>query len=314
VNPTLPDFKPSRFLHPRHWPTWLMLGLMWLAAQLPYRAQLALGSALGMLMYALARRRRQITQINIDVAFPHYNAAQRHQLLLQSLRNSAISLMEIGLSWWGDEKRLNNLLHLEGLEHIQAALQQGKGVILLGGHFTSLIIAGRLLALRLPFNILIKQARNPLFEAVMHYYRSRQYHGVIDLADMRRLIKALHNNEVCWYAPDQDLGREKSVFAPFMGVQTATLKSTAKLAKATGATVVYIDYERLPGSQGYRLKIHPPLEDFPGGDDVEDARRVNALIEQHVHQVPDQYFWVHRRFKTRPPGEAEFYQKNGRPL
>lgn len=286
---------------------------MWLLAQCPFRWQLGVGSVLGRSMYLFAARRRHIAETNIALAFPDLSSTQLHAMVKKNFRSTGVSFIEIGLSWWGSERRLGPLLHIEGLEHIHTALKQNKGVMLLGGHFTCLIIAGRLLTLKLPFNILIKKSRNPLFEAVMHYHRSRQYQGVIYITDMRAMLKAFRNNQVCWYAPDQDLGREKSVFAPFMGVQTATLKSTAKLAKMTGAPVLYIDYERLPAAQGYKLTVHPPLRDFPSGDDVQDARRVNEVIEQLVHKVPDQYLWIHRRFKTRPQGEAELYGKKGKP-
>ena len=121
----------------------------------------------------------------------------------------------------------------------------------------------------------------------MIYYRSRQYQGLIDTTDLRSLVKALRNNQVVWYAPDQDFGNRQSVFAQFMGINTVTLTTTARLAKTTGASVVYIDYTRLPDAQGYQLTLHPPLQDFPGGDDVKDARRVNELIEKHVREVPD---------------------------
>ena len=258
-------------------------------------------------MYLLSKRRRHIARINIALAFPELSPEEKQKLLEANFRSSGIALVEVGLSWWGDEKLLKRLLHIEGLEFIQQALDKGKGVILLGGHFTTLIISGRLLAMELPFNIVIKKSHNKLFEAMMTFYRSQQYQGLIDTVNMRSFLKSLRDNKVCWYAPDQDFGNRQSVFAQFMGINTVTLTTTARLAKTTGAAVVYIDFERLPGAQGYRLKLHPALTDFPSGDDVKDARRVNELIEKHVHEVPDQYLWIHRRFKTRPKGELGFY-------
>ena len=280
---------------------------MWLVAQLPYAWQLHIGSALGRLMYKVAKRRRHIAETNIALAFPNFSATEQKNLVKANFRSTGIALIEIGLAWWGSKKRLRRLLHVEGIEHIQQALKAGKGMIMLGSHFTTLIISGRLLALDLPFDIVTKKAHNALFEALMIYYRSRQYQGLIDTTDLRRLVKALRNNQVVWYAPDQDFGNRQSVFAQFMGINTVTLTTTARLAKTTGASVVYIDYTRLPDAQGYQLTLHPPLQDFPSGDDVKDARRVNELIENHVREVPDQYLWIHRRFKTRPPGELGFY-------
>lgn len=302
-----PPFSFSQYLSPKFWPTWLVFGLMWLVAHLPFGWQLRIGASLGRLMYHLAKRKRHIAKTNIALAFPKLSAKEQKNLVKANFRSSGIALIEIGLSWWGSKKRLRRLLHIEGLEYIQQALDAGKGVIMLGGHFTTLIISGRLLAMELPFNIVIKKAHNILFEAIMTHYRSQQYQGLIDTTDMRSLLKSLRNNQVCWYAPDQDFGNRQSVFAQFMGINTVTLTTTARLSKTTGASVVYIDFERLPGTQGYRLKLHPPLQDFPSEDDIKDARRVNELIEHHVHEIPDQYLWIHRRFKTRPQGELGFY-------
>ena len=280
---------------------------MWLVAHLPYAWQLHIGAMLGRLAYSLTKRRRHIAQTNITLAFPELSSQEQRKLLKANFRSSGIALIEIGLSWWGNQKRLRRLLHIEGLEYIEQGLKRGNGVILLGGHFTPLIISGRLLAMELPFNIVVKKSHNALFEAMMNHYRSQQYQGLIDNRDIRGLIKSLRNNLVCWYAPDQDFGDRQTVFAPFMGIQTATLSTTARLAKTTAAAVVYIDFELMPGAKGYHLKLHPPLEDFPGGNDIEDARRINELIEHHVHEVPEQYLWIHRRFKTRPEGELGFY-------
>ncbi len=307
MNPSPFRFKASQFISPKFWLTWFVFGLMWLVAQLPFAWQLYIGAMLGRLAYSLTKRRRHIAETNIALVFPELSSQEQMNLVKANFRSSGIALVEIGLSWWGSNKRLRRLLHIEGLEYIQQGLKEGKGVILLGGHFTPLIISGRLLTLELPFNIVIKKSHNALFEAMMNHYRSQQYQGLIDNRDIRGLLKSLRNNLVCWYAPDQDFGDRQTVFAPFMGIQTATLSTTARLAKTSGAAVVYIDFELMPGTQGYRLKLHPPLVNFPSGNDIEDAQRVNELIEKHVHEVPDQYLWIHRRFKTRPEGELGFY-------
>lgn len=258
-------------------------------------------------MYLAAGKRRHIAQTNIRLAFPSLNTEQQKALVKKNFHANGMALIEVGLSWWGSEKHLRRLLHIEGLEHIEQALKQGNGVIMLGGHFTSLIISGRLLALELPFDIVIKKSHDDAFELVMRHYRSQQYQELINFNDMRGMLKTLKNNHVLWYAPDQDFGHRAAAFAPFMGVQTATLTTTARLAKISKAAVIYIDFERLPGTRGYQLTLHPPLQNFPSGDDSKDARRVNELIEQHVRKVPEQYLWVHRRFKTRPEGEPGLY-------
>ena len=280
---------------------------MWLIAKLPYGVQLQIGAQLGNLLWFLARRKRHIATVNVSLAFPEMSVKEQKKLLKANFHSTGIAFIEIGLAWWGNKELLKRLTHIEGLEYIQQAQQEGKGVILLGGHFTPLIISGRLLSAQLPFNIVVKKLHNKVFEALMSRHRQQYYQGIIDTTDMRGLVRSLRKKNIVWYAPDQDFGNRHSVFVSFMGIQTVTLKTTAQLSRMTDAAVVYIDYERLPGTQGYKLKLHPPLENFPSGDDYKDARRINELIEPQIHKVPDQYLWVHRRFKTRPPGEPGFY-------
>jgi KDO2-lipid IV(A) lauroyltransferase len=301
-----PAFTPAKFLAPRHWPTWFALGVMRLLTLLPYRAMLRVGDALGGLLYLLLARRRHIVTTNLKLAFPELNEPQRRALVRGNFRHTAGALLETPYSWWGSGEALQRLTHIEGMEHMNQALAQGRGVIMLGGHFTSMLICGRLLAMQLPFHILVKPAKNPLYEALIRRYRERDYAGVINTDDLRGMVRALRRGEVVWYSPDQDLGADISVFAPFMGIPTATITATARLAKMSGSPVVPINFERLTDGRGYRLRLLPALENFPNGDDVADATRINRFIEEHVREVPDQYLWAHRRFKTRPGGERPY--------
>jgi len=216
--------------------------------------------------------------------------------------------METAFSWWGSETRLQNLYHLEGEEHLQNALQQGKGALLLGGHYTTLEISGRFLAFHTnDLQPIYKPARNQLFNTLMVVSRSRLFDRLLANREFRTILRSLKDNKVVWYAPDQDFGREQSVFAPFMGVSTATLTMTSRLAKSSGAPVLPFYSQRLPGSEGYLIKLLPPLQNFPSGDDVADSTLINETIEQQVRNAPEQYLWLHRRFKTRPPGEENIY-------
>lgn len=297
-----------QYLAPRFWPTWLGIGLLRLIVLLPYRVQLWLGTGIGLLSYLVLPRRRQIVRTNVRLAFPHLNAQEQQALVKANFRSTSIAAMETPLAWWGSEHRLRQLYHIDGWEHLHAAQALGKGVILLGGHFTAMLICGRLLAYELRYNILVKPAHNDLFEALMLRHREQAYGGVILSDDLRSLVRSLKRGEICWYSPDQDFGRTGSVFAPFMGVPTATLTATARLAKLSGAPIVPINFERLPQG-GYRLRFLPAWTDFPSGDDVADATRINRFIENHVHEVPEQYLWGHRRFKTRPHGETSPYRR-----
>ncbi len=307
--PESPNSKPLHFLAPRYWATWLMLGILRLLALLPYRWQMSLGSALGRLLYHLMGQRRHIARVNIDLCFPELNTEQRNKLVKSHFRSSGMTLFEAGLSWWAKPEQLNQLCHINGGEHLEAAHAKGKGVILLSAHFTCFELAGRMLAMHYPFYAIYKkQHRNPLYEAVTNKIRSHHYQGTITHHDVRGIIRCLKKGEICWYLPDQDFGRANSVFAPFMGVSTATVTGTTRIARLTGAAVVpYFPLRRQDG-QGYELTILPALEDFPSCDEVKDASHYNQLIETQIHKAPEQYLWLHRRFKTRPEGEADVYK------
>lgn len=298
----------ARFLSPRYWPTWLGLGLLRLSLLLPYPAMRAAATLLGGLLYVLAGSRRHVALVNLRLCFPHLSEAQRRRLARGSFISSAMSLFEGALSWWGSDARLRRLYRIEGLEHLERARAQGRGVLLLGGHYTTLEISGRFLAFHVEgLQPIYKPARNALFEAFMAGSRKRLFDDLVPSVDMRRIVRNLRQGKVMWYAPDQDFGRQRSVFAPFFGVPTATLTTTARLAKLSGAPVVPYYSERLPGNQGYLVRLLPALEDYPSGDDVADATRGNQILEQQIARTPEQYLWLHKRFKTRPEGEPRVY-------
>lgn len=306
---TTSDTTPQlrNFLAPRYWFTWLGLGLLRGAMLLPYRAQVAVGAGLGVLIYSLMPWRRRVAQINIALCFPDLSTAQQHRLVKSNFRSAGISLLETALSWWGNRAQIEPLIHIEGIEHLQHALQHQHGVILLSAHFTCLEIGGRLLALQQRFHVMYKKHRNPLFEAIMKQARENNYERAIERHDVRGMLRSLKQGNAVWYAPDQDFGAQHSVFAPFMGVTCATLAAPARLATMSGARVVPFFPQRLADGSGYQLILLPALENFPSGNDVADATHINAVIEQAVRRAPEQYLWLHRRFKTRPEGEATFY-------
>jgi len=301
-------FKAGDFLHPRFWPTWIGLGLLRLVAVLPYPAQLFVGRRIGDLAWLASPRYRQVARINLELCFPEHDPAERNRLVRRTFQSVGISLAETALSWWGSDAKLQGLYRIEGVEHLQAALARGKGVLLLGGHYTTLEISGRLLAFHTDvLQPIYKPANNALFNSMMVASRLNLFDGLLGYKDMRTILRSLKDNKVVWYAPDQDFGRAQNVFAPFMGVLAASLNMTTRLAKVSRAAVMPFYSQRLPGNAGYLVRIMPPLEDFPSGDDVADTTRINAAIEQQVREAPEQYLWLHRRFKTRPPGETSLY-------
>ncbi|MGD8576836.1 MAG: LpxL/LpxP family Kdo(2)-lipid IV(A) lauroyl/palmitoleoyl acyltransferase [Thiohalophilus sp.] len=302
-------FPYRDFLHPKYWPTWLGIGLWWLIIQLPYPVLVVLGTGIGWIGFALMPGRRRITRTNLRLCFPDLDDKQIRRLMRRNFISSTLALLESGLAWWASDRRMMKLYRIEGLEHLAKAEAQGKGVLLLGGHYTTLEISGRFLAYHMDnLRPTYKRAHNKLFEAVMVYSRRNMTGGLIPSRDMRAILRNLKDKRAVWYAPDQDFGMTSAVFAPFMGVQTATLTLTARIAKSSGAPMLPFYSERLPGTKGYLVRFGPIVEDFPTNDDVHDATVVNQVIEKQVQRTPEQYLWGHRRFKTRPWGEPQLYK------
>jgi len=302
------EIFPVRLLHPKYWALWVFYGIFRLViALLPYNILIGTGKGLGNLSYLLMRRRRRIAEVNIRLCFPDMSAQQQDQLVRDNFKSAGASVFETLMSWWVSSDKLEHLCQVEGLEHLQKANQAGKGVILLTGHMSCLEMGCRLLLFHYPFAGMYKRHRNEFIEYIMQKSRVRYCKLAFRQDDIRGMLKTLKRNQVVWYAPDQDLGINRSVFAPFMGVQTATITAPSRFAKMTGAKVVPYFPSRLPGGKGYKLTILPALQDFPTKDEVENATRINALIAEHVRKVPDQYLWLHRRFKSRPDGEASVY-------
>jgi KDO2-lipid IV(A) lauroyltransferase len=297
---------PVRF-RIRHGVTWLAAGLLWGVTRLPYGWQLAIGRGLGRLIRTLARDRRSIAWTNLGLCFPALTDDERQRLLDAHFASLGIALVETALGWWGSDRRLGKLATLTGLEHLDAALRQGRGAILLSAHFTTLEIGGRLLSLHAPFHVLYRSHKNPVIETLQRRSRRRRFEKAIPRDDLRGLLASLKRNRPVWYAPDQDFGSDNSVFVPFFGIPAATLTATSRLARVSGAPVVPFFPRRLPGARGYELTLLPTLEGFPGEDVEQDTRRITSLIEERIRQQPEQYLWVHRRFKTRPPGEPPVY-------
>lgn len=297
----------SNYLHPRFWPTWVTFILLWLLTRLPFSLQMQSGRLIGGIAYRLARRRRHIATVNLRLCFPQLDAREQARLVRLHFASLGQGVMETALCWWGRKSQLQRKYQLFGEEHLVAARNRGKGVILLSAHFTTLELGGRLLALRQPFHVLYRQHKNPLFETVMQRARTRRFETAIPRDDTRALLKTLKQNQTVWYAPDQNHGGSQSLFAPFFGIPASTLTTTSRLANISGAAVVPFFQVRLPGDQGYLLVLCPALADFPGNDPQADATRINRLIEDVVREIPEQYLWVHRRFKTRPAGEAYPY-------
>ncbi len=301
--------KPTllQLIHPRYWLSWLGLLLAYLIMFLPTSIQLQLGKLLAIIMVPIAKKRFKIARRNLELCFPEQSEQERKSLLSKLQFSIGMMPIETALSWWGSEKKLSKRVTYEGLEHLDAALEKGKGVILLTGHFTSMEIGGRLIMLKTPCHVMFREMNNKLFNEVMMRARIKHSEGIVLQEELRTMIRALRKNKVVWYAPDQDFGRKPSIYAKFFGVTAATIPATSRLVKMTGATVIPF-VPRRDEKGHYTLTIGAPLENFPSDDELKDAQRINDIIEAEIRQSPDQYFWVHRRFKTQSNGKGLLYK------
>jgi len=300
-------FKASDYYSPKFWPTWFVLGLLRLVSLLPYRAGLFIGRLIGRLVFLLSGQRKRIVDINLAHCFPEKTRRERDHIKAGCYQNIGISLVEMAMCWWWKAEQLEAIVEIAGREHLDAVLDSGRGAILLTGHFSSLEIGARLLALSMPVQVMYRTQRNSLFDSYLFTQRSSYFVNTVSRKNTRQLIKGIKNKIPTWYAPDQDFRRERNVFAPFMGIATATITASSRLAQSSGAAMLPYYPERKKDGSGYILHIDAPLQDFPSGDDYKDASAVNRSIEKYVRLYPEDYIWIHQRFKTRPPGDPPFY-------
>lgn len=293
-----------QLIYPRHWPAWLAIGLLWLLAHLPRPISYALGAGVGNVFYRFAKDRRHICEVNLRLCFPELSDADREVLIRKTMRNQGIGLMETLRVWFLAPDKLGVEFELVGGEHLEIG-EDGAGIIVLGTHFTSLDVSGTLIGYKYPTDSFYRKHKNPVFEYILSRSRGR-YGEPIHRRDIKRALRRLREGRRLYYLPDQDYGRKSAEFVPFFGVMAATTIGTSTLARSGRARVVFAQQQRLDGGRRYRVEIIP-LDNFPSGDPAADARAINALLEDNIRLVPDQYMWVHRRFKTRPDGEARVY-------
>ena len=290
--------------------TRVTLALMWLARLLPLRLLSALGSGLGVVLYAAARERRQVALTNLALCFPDLAPAERERIARDHFRALARTFLERGILWWSSADAVRRLVRVEGEEHWQAAA--GRPIIVFTPHFVGFEMAGIRLHIDRPMATMYSRQSNRLFDAMLLHGRTRFNEAkVYSRQDgIRPIVRALRSGLPLFYLPDMDFGARDAVFVPFFGIPAATVTAMSRLAAISGAVVLPCITRQLPGGQGYVARLYPAWENFPSDDPAADARRMNAFIEERVREMPEQYYWVHKRFKTRPPGERRnFYAR-----
>ena len=284
----------------------LVFAFMWLAHFLPLRVIAAIGNAIGAILYWLIPERRRVTRINLEKCFPQMPPRSRERLARAHFRAFCRSFIERGILWWAPRERIERMVRIEGLEHLQAVA--GGPVILLTPHFVGLEAPLFRISIDYPVASMYSRQKDPLFDRLMYLGRTRFGARLFPRqASVRESLRAIASGAIYYYLPDLDFGRRRSVFVPFFGVPAATVTGLSYIARFTAARVVPCVTRMLPGGKGYVARLYPAWSDFPSGDDMADARRLMSFVEERVLEMPEQYFWLHKRFKTRPEGEARFY-------
>ncbi len=281
--------------------------ILWLIHFLPFRAIVAIGNGLGSVLYLLAAERRRVGMINLKLCFPGIGDDARKQLLRDHFKMFSRGLVERSILWWASAERIRSLIRVEGVEHFEAI--KGKPAILLTPHFVGMDAGGQWVAQHTDTVCMYANQKNRYLTGLLLQKRARfrSQHLYSRQEGLRPILKGMRKGMPFIYPPDQDQGVKDGAFIPFFGVPAATMTSVPRIAQMTGAKVVPGITRVLPGGKGYVLTFYPAWENYPSGDDIADARRMNAFIEDRVREMPEQYFWLHKRFKTRPEGEARFY-------
>ena len=304
---TSPRFRAS-FLHPRYWLTWFGLGVLFLLVQLPYPVLYRLGVWLGRTSMRFLKRRVSITRRNLQLCFPDLTPEQIEARIVSNFESLGMGLLETGMAWFWSDARVKRWFDVSGLHNLKKAQEKNQGVLVIGVHFMSLELGGRAMGLCQPMMAMYRPHNNKAMEFVQTWGRMRSNKAMLDRKDLRGMVHALKKGEAVWFAPDQDYGPRGSVFAPLFAVnEAATTSGTYMLARLAKPALITVVLVRKPAGKGYDLVIQPALQDYPIDDEMAAAAYMNRVIETEIMRAPDQYLWLHRRFKTRPAGTPSLY-------
>ncbi len=297
------------FLRPRYWYAWPVFGLMLAFSWMPSRVLWILGNFLGMLFSFVPSHLRDFAARNLELCFPDRSPRERRRMLHRHFRLVGFAVVSLGVAWWAPKWRVKQFVSFRNSHLLDEARAAGKNIMLLTPHFIGLDIGGARLAVEGNFVSMSRKSRN-LFLEYVYQRRSRFGAPVVERsASLKSLIRYIREGRPFYYLPDQDLGERASVIAPFFGIPAATVTALSRIAQSTNAAVIPCITRILPGGRGYEISLYPPLENFPSDDPLADAARMNQEVERHVREMPEQYMWTYRRFKTRPNNEPSLYPK-----
>lgn len=300
-------YNNSSLYHPKYWLSWLGIIIFRSITSLPFKIQILIGRKLGHFLYRFSSKRRHIVETNIRLCFPELNITEQQKLINDVFIQNAIGFFEISSAWWAKQKELNDRYEISGLEHIKKAQKDGHGILLIGAHYTHLDLCGIMISQVTPIDIVYRKNDNPVLEKTITNGRKKYFNAVLNRSELRTIVQRLRDGRTVWYTPDQDFGGKHSIFAPFFGVNASTITTPSRLAAMGNAKPISVSFYRNPQTQKYHINFKLIDPSYPTGDDYQDACLLNRSLEKDIRQQPDQYMWVHRRFKTRPKGELPLY-------
>lgn len=281
---------------------------MYLISWFPYPILKMFGRGFAVLLKIFARKRVFVAKRNLELSFPEWSEEQRQKVLDANINAAGMAVIETAMGWWWPDWRVKRISYVEGYEHVEKALQAGKGLLVFAIHNMSLELGCRIAGLTNPAVAFYRKHNNPLMDYLQYYGRARSNKYMIHKRDVKGMIKALSDGEISYYLPDQDYGRNKTEFVPFFAVkETSTTKGSLLFASAANCETLFI--APIVTDKGYMIKFYPGLADFPSGDDIADINRINRQVEKMILEAPEQYLWMHKRYKTRPDPDAPSFYK-----
>ena len=295
-----------KFIHPKYWINWIVIALLSMICLLPRRSRTAFGAIIGLLAFVFAKRRRRIVEKNLRICFPELTDKEVKKKIVRNFKSCGTAILETFEAWIFPWRDYESLVEFEGLELLAKAEGKGQGVLLIGNHLCSLDLCGAALSKKIPFHVMYKRNKNLLINTIMNSGREKNFESIVERKNIRRVIKILRKGSIIWYGPDQDFGAKNSVFVPFFGFPAATITATSRIAQSTKANIIFMSQYRKENGR-YLVRLSGLSQNFPSKDIPADCELINKKVEEAILLAPEQYWWLHRRFKTRPFGDEKIY-------